>query len=200
MVTKIENFVRALKDTTATIQTKLPLLTLFVHFMIVSIFYRNCDITDTNIHNKRIGFAVYYTLLCVMCVMWEYYCALDFYEKNYSFFTHKSRIMMGILSTIISLMILICSSYYFDMRGPFNCLFEYNNFMSGFLFCYGFLMVIGFSLFERFIWGVYKSVLPTHIDSEEENKNTEHIETQLENDYNNMNPASNFYALPTLYD
>lgn len=190
----------------STARKKIPLITIFVHMVVVSIFYRECIGGTTTNFNKKIVFLIYYALLCIICFLWELYCILEFYKNKYSFNRHKSRFNIGLLSAFISLLVFICGSYYFDTKGPFNCLFIYYNSISIFLICYGCIMLVCFSIFERFIWGIQKSVLP--IESNYDNNNIigliinepiaddrERIESQLENDYNNMDQLS-FYEAP----
>lgn len=167
------NTVKTLKfwrQLSCSVQKKLPLLTMFIHMMIVNIFFQECSGSDNDNDyafgtktNKMIGFLIYYPILCVSCFIWNYMVAMHHYDKEYSYITYRSRRLMSFASAVTSFTTFTCGSYYFEFGQPFKSLFSYYKSLRIFLICYAFVLITCFSIFEILIWSVRKSDLPLYV-------------------------------------
>jgi hypothetical protein len=142
------------------VQRKIPLVMTSIHVIIVNIFYRNCN-SDSD--SDKTGFWIYYPLICCLCFLWELFFIMKYYNKICTYVASKSRIRMALVSSVVSLSMFICVSYYIEIGRPFSCLFQYNHAVAAIIFCIGIMFLVSFSVYEHYSWGVYKSILPVSV-------------------------------------
>lgn len=141
------------------IRRKVPLLTLLIQTFIVNIFYREC----VNDPNYKLWVWIYFPFLCLFCVIWETIYGLRMLAKHYQHKSIRSRIILSIISAILSMSIFFTASYYVEAGRPFSCVSEYNKDIATVLFYTNIGLLLVFSAYEHYKWGVRGSLLPLYI-------------------------------------
>lgn len=177
------------------IRNKVPLLTFFIQMMIVNIFYRECASEE-----QKIGFWIYFPILCLACLLWELGYTIRFFSHTYSHKSLKSRICFGIFSSFISVCTFCTASYYVEAGKPFSCIYPYNKTVAPILFYVTISIVILLSMYEHYKWGVIKSLLPFTVhDSQSISANNlgNFTEIQRVSDFGHRSQSFSQYGSPS---
>jgi hypothetical protein len=145
------------------IRHKIPMLSLFFQVMIVNIFYTDCSKLDDDTYT--IGFWIYFPLICLICLILETFSTIKRFSQLYSHKRLKSRICVGVCSILISLSTFCSTSYFIETGRPFSCVFEYNHLIAIIAFCVNIVIIVTFSIFEHYHWGIVRSLLPMYIQT-----------------------------------
>ena len=132
------------------IRRKVPLLTLLIQIFIVNIFYIEC----IGSNDYKLGTLIYFPILCVFCLIWEIIYTLKIFARVYSHKTLRSRLIFGIFSAILCVCMFCTTSFYIESGKPFSCVFEYNHHVASILFYTNIALVLIFSVFEHYKWGL----------------------------------------------
>lgn len=139
------------------------MLSLFFQVMTVNIFYTDCS--NSSNPSYAIGFWIYFPLLCLMCLILETLSTIKRFSQLYSHKRLKSRMLIGICSILISLATFCSTSYFIETGRPFSCVFEYNHYVALITFCIDIFILVVFSMYEHYYWGVVQSLLPMYIQT-----------------------------------
>ena len=139
------------------------MLSLFFQILIVNIFYTDCSNSNDPVYT--IGFWVYFPLLCLICLILETFSTIKRFSHLYSHKPLKSRICVGVCSIFITLVTFCSTSYFIETGRPFSCVFEYNHLLASIIFCVDIIVLVTFSMYEYYCWGVVRSLLPMYIQT-----------------------------------
>src|SRR5437660_692683 len=123
------------------IRRKVSLLTLLVQTFVVNIFFREC----TGDENYKLSVWIYFPILGVLCLLWEFLYVLKIFARCYSHKPFRDRAIFGVFSALMSLCIFCTSSYYVEGGRPFSCVFDYNKIVATILFYSNIMLLLIFS-------------------------------------------------------
>lgn len=138
------------------VRRKIPTMFIVVQLLIAFIAYNKCN----NSFTTTISMWIYFPILCFSCYMWELGFTLSYYVMKYPYNHDKTVVMMANISSILSLLLFITSSYYFGNGVPFSCVYDHNATIAGLLLCCVCMIIFSFVLYEVYVWGESRSITP----------------------------------------
>ena len=148
-------------DVLTYMKQKVPIFVLTLQTLITNHVYDNCN----NEKDLQIIFWIYYPFLCILCILIEFYTTwtrtkfleIAIHNENHFINNKKNKIVYCSVTTIISLLSFIITSYYINTGLPFRCIFNYDKTIATFLFYFTFGLIFILSTIEHKVFKTYAS-------------------------------------------
>jgi len=146
-------------DVLTYMKQKVPIFVLTLQTLITNHVYDDCN----NEKDLQIIFWIYYPFLCILCILIEFYTTwtrtkfleVAIHNENHFINNKKYKIAYCSVTTIISLLSFIVTSYYINTGLPFRCIFNYDKTISAFIFYFTFGLIFILSTIEHKIFKTY---------------------------------------------
>jgi hypothetical protein len=133
------------------LRSKFPALLLTVYTVLTSSLYGNtCDGVDT--YDNKVGFLIYYPILCLICFVWEGIYSWGQYIKSYPHGSNKEHILFSVVSSFLGTLSFFVITYITASGFPFKCFFSYEIPVAIIIWAISTLVVVVASYFEHLHW------------------------------------------------
>ena len=134
-----------LLDIVKYMKNKIPSFLLFLHVIFFNYIYESCD-PATEKYDIMIG---YYVFSSVICIVWEFlYCYFNLKKANGTL--DKRDYVFCSLSTIVSLISFLSTTFFMNIGNAYECYFTYDKVIASVVFFLSYGIIIGFSTLEKF--------------------------------------------------
>ncbi len=125
-------------------KNKIPSFLLFSHIIVMNYTFKDCDPDELN----KILFIIYYIISSIACFVWEFiYCYFHINQKKKILCKDISFI---ILTSLISLLSFLSTTFYLNINNVNNCFYNYNKIVASFIFFTSYIIIFIISTIENF--------------------------------------------------
>lgn len=118
-------------------------------FLVISYFgYRQCPQGST----YEIGYITYFTILSILCFVYEGFDAYFEYKKLYPSKSSRDLYAYTIISAFVSTMLFVSLSFIVLDGKPYSCYYAYNHVIAIISFVLSVVITVGISTIEHYIW------------------------------------------------
>ena len=159
-------------------KNKIPMFILFIHVVFFNYEFNSYSSSvenyDTSIHcnetaEKHDVFIGYYIVMSIVCVVWEFlYCY--FHLKQSLKTLGKRDYVFCSLSTIVSLLAFLSTTFFMDINNVYHCFMDYDNTVASVVFFLSYVSIIGFSTLEKYCFASEVKIMAQNINISPINK------------------------------
>ena len=159
-------------------KNKVPMFILFIHVVFFNYEFNtyssSVESYGANTHcnetaEKHDIFIGYYVVMSIICVVWEFLYSYFHLKQSLKTLGKRDYVFCS-LSTIVSLLAFLSTTFFMDINNVYHCFMNYDNTVASVVFFLSYAVIIGFSTLEKYCFPSDVKIMAQNVSSSPINK------------------------------